>query len=155
MMALLSGLGIKDIFYGVLVSIALTWGGWTYHKYESAVTYAANAKAETAAALVYAQRAIDDLNKQHAAEVASIQVNLNADLNLANAKSSVLADKLRQYQATRCPSAVLGSAAPAPAGGAAGTGSVEQALEGVVAAAAHDHAVISAERRERDSLTGK
>jgi hypothetical protein len=56
MLALLSGLGIKDIFYGVLITLAISWGGWTYHKYEAAVTYARDAKAETAQVQAAAQR---------------------------------------------------------------------------------------------------
>jgi hypothetical protein len=155
MLALLSGLGIKDIFYGVLIMVAISWGGWTYHKYESAVTYAANAKAQTVEAIATAQRAIDDLNKQHAATVAAIQVTQDAQLKTAAAQSADLAQRLRQYQAARCPSAVLGSTAPAAPSGAAGAGSVDEAVQGIIAAAAHDHAVITAERAERDSLTGK
>jgi hypothetical protein len=155
MMALLGGLGIKDIFYGVLVTIALTWGGWTYHKYEAAVTYAANAKAATVQVEANVKKAIDDLNTTHAAAVAAIQVVQDAQLKTAAAQSADLAQRLRNYQTNRGTCPVLGSTAPAPTAGTAGASSVDEAVAGVIVAAAHDNAVITAERAERDSLNGK
>jgi hypothetical protein len=155
MMALLGGLGIKDIFYGVLVTIALTWGGWTYHKYEAAVTYAANAKAATVQVEANVRKAIDDINTTHAAVLAELQVTQNAQLKTAAAQSADLAQRLRNYTAHRCPSPVLGGASPAAASGTAGPSSVDEATASVIAAAAHDNAVTMAERGERDSLIGK
>jgi hypothetical protein len=153
--AMLSALGIKDIVYGVLIAAALAYGGWTYHKYESAVAYAATAKAETAQVQKAAALAIQNSQNDYAAKLAATQETQNAQLKAAAASSATLAARLRQYQANRCPNPVLGSAAAAASGGVADTGSVESALEQLAAAAAHDNAVIVAERAERDSLTGK
>jgi hypothetical protein len=154
MLALLSGLGIKDIFYGVLITVAISWGGWTYHKYEAAVTYARDAKAETA----QVQANIDTINARHAANLAAIQERYHASLQAAQSTSASLAGKLRNYTAHSCPGSVLPSAGTPASGapaGAGGAGSVEQSLEQLISAAAHDNAVIAAERAERDSLTGK
>jgi hypothetical protein len=155
MLALLSGLGIKDIFYGVLITLAISWGGWTYHKYESAVKYAADAKAATVQVEANVKKAIDDLNTTHAAAVAAIQVVQDAQFKTAAAQSADLAQRLRNYQTNRGTCPVLGSTAPAPTAGTAGASSVDEAVAGVIAAAAHDNAVITAERAERDSLNGK
>jgi hypothetical protein len=153
--AILSALGVKDIVYGVLISFALAWGGWTWHKYESAVAYAKDAKAETTAVKAQAATALKAKDDDYAAKLKTTQVTQDANLKAAAAQSADLAGRLRQYQANRCPSAVLPSAAPAAASGSASPGSVESALEQLAAAAAHDNAVITAERAERDSLTGK
>ncbi len=155
MFALLSGLGIKDIFYGALIAVAVSWGGWTYHKYEAAVTYARDAKAETAQ--VQAKAAADAKAKDddYAAKLAATKVTQDVQLQAAAAQSADLAQRLRNYTARRCPGPVLPGAAPAAAGGAAGASSVDEAIAGVIAAAGHDNAVITAERAERDALTGK
>jgi hypothetical protein len=155
MLALLSGLGIKDIFYGVLITVALSWGGWTYHKYESAVQYAANAKAETAQVEAKAAAEAKAKDDDYAAKLAANKVTTDVQIKAAAAQSADLAQRLRNYQAHRCPVAVLPGAAPSAPGAAAGAGSVDEAIAGVIAAAAHDNAVITSERAERDSLTGK
>jgi hypothetical protein len=158
MLALLSGLGIKDIFYGLLITVALSWGGWTYHKYETAVTYARDAKAETAQVQAAAQANIDTITARHAANLAAIQERYHASLQAAQSTSATLAGKLRNYTSHSCPGSVLPSAGTPASGttaGAGGAGSVEQSLEQLISAAAHDNAVIAAERAERDSLTGK
>lgn len=146
---------IKDWIYGAIILAVGLFAWHTYSKYETAVKYAENVKAATVQVEANVKKAIDDLNTTHAAVLAAIQEKQNADLQTAAAQSADLAQRLRNYQATRCPSAVLGSAAPAAPSGAASTGSVDDAVAGVIAAAAHDNAVIAAERAERDSLTGK
>jgi hypothetical protein len=155
MLALLSGLGIKDIFYGVLITVAISWGGWTYHKYEAAVTYARNAQTETAIVQADAKAALAAKDADYAAKLAATKVTHDAQLKAAAAQSADLAQRLRNYQAGRCTRDVLPGAASSASGAAAGTSSVDEAIAGVIAAAAHDNAVIEAERAERDSLTGK
>ena len=155
MSALLSALGLKDAIYGVLIVAALAWGGWTWHKYESAVAYAATVKTESSQAKAAAAKQVADLTAQHTAAVAAIQEKQNADLQAAAAQSAGLAQRLRQYAATRCTDTVL-PGAPAPASiAAASPSSIVDAVAGLVSAAAHDNAVIAAERAERDALTGK
>jgi hypothetical protein len=154
-LALLSGLGIKDIFYGVLITAALSWGGWTYHKYESAVKYAANAKAETAQVQAKAAADIKAKDDDYAAQLAASKVTQDAQIKAAAAQSADLAQRLRDYQARRCPNPVLPGTASASAGGTPSASSVDEAVAGIIAAAAHDHAVIVSERAERDALTGK
>jgi hypothetical protein len=170
MLALLEGLGIKDIFYGVLITVALTWGGVTYHRYEAAVTYAKDAKAETAQVTAKAAADIKSKDDDYAATLAANKVTQDAQLKTAAVVSAALASRLRNFSANRCPNTVLpGSSAPA-AGAVAGPGSAGQAgsgpghvsvadieadIEAVMEAATHDNVVITAERGERDSLTGK
>jgi uncharacterized iron-regulated membrane protein len=170
MLALLSGLGIKDIFYGVLITVALSWGGWTYHKYEAAVTYANNAKTESAQIQAAAKVANDAKDKSYATTLAAIQESSDAQIKVATARGDSIADRLRKYQATRCPNSVLGSAAPATAGtapsagssGSTGSGSdqvgnvkIAADIKAVIVAAAHDNDIVTAERAERDAITGK
>lgn len=158
MSALLALIPGKDLFYGAVIVALLAAGGYEVHhlKAEGAaaevkVVQAASAKAQAAAA-----KQIADLNSQHAASIAAIQEKQSADLKVAAAQSADLASRLRNYQANRgCPHPVLGGAAATPAPGAAGSSSVDEALAGVIAAAAHDHAIVVAERTERDGLTGK
>lgn len=155
MLALLEGLGIKDIFYGVLITVALTWGGVTYHRYEAAVTYAKDAKAETAQVTAKAAADIKSKDDDYAATLAANKVTQDAQLKTAAAQSADLAQRLRNYQTNRGTCPVLGSTASAAPSRAAGASSVDEAVAGVIAAAAHDNAVITAERAERDSLNGK
>jgi hypothetical protein len=154
-LALLSGLGIKDIFYGVLITAALSWGGWTYHKYESAVAYATSVRAESSAVIAEMAKQNDAYRTDYAAKLAASKVTQDAQIKAAAAQSADLAQRLRDYQARRCPNPVLPGTTSTPAGGTSGTNSVDEAVAGIIAAAAHDNAVIQAERAERDALTGK
>lgn len=153
--ALLAAFGLKDLVYGALIAAALAWGGWTYHKYEAAVTYAADARAETASVLKAAQQTIQDDQTDYASKLKTIEASYASSLTVANAQSADLVSRLRLYQAARCPSAVLQGAPAAPASAAAGPSSVINAVAGLISAAIKDNATCVAERAERDALTGK
>lgn len=157
-MGFLSLVPIKDWLYvGAIVALLIGFGVFVHHERslgaaaEVRVVQEASAKVQAAAA-----KQVAALNSQHAATVAAIQEKQSADLKAAAAQSASLASRLRQYRANRsCPGPVLAGTPAAPAAGAAGPSSVDEAVAGVIAAAAHDNAIVIAERAERDSLTGK
>jgi hypothetical protein len=153
--ALLATFGLKDCIYGALIAAALAWGGWTYHKYEAALSFAADVKAESAEALKEASNQIIDQNADYTAKLKASQDSLNVQITAGIAQSNALSARLREYEANRCPNAVLPSATAAPAGAAAGPSSVDSAVNGLISAAIHDNAVCTEERAERDALTGK
>jgi len=153
--ALLATFGLKDCIYGVLIAAALAWGGWAYHKYETAVTYAADARRETIQVQLNAAAQIAADNADYTAKLKDSQDALNVQITAGIAQSNALSARLREYEANRCPNAVLPGAAPAAASAAASPSSVDRAVNGLISAAIHDNAVCTAERIERDALTGK
>jgi hypothetical protein len=153
--ALLALVPFRDWLYAVIIAAVGLFAWHTYHKYEVAVAYAATAKTESAATEAKARAAIQAADDYYATTLKTIQETANANIKVAQDQSTALAGRLRQYAAAHCVNKVLGGSTAPAAGGAPSAGSVESAIEQLAAAAAHDNAVVEAERAERDSLTGK
>jgi hypothetical protein len=153
--ALLALVPFRDWLYAAAI-ISLGLFAWhTYHKYEVAVAYAATVKTESAATEAKARAAIAAADDYYATTLKTIQETANVNIKVAQDQSTALAGRLRQYAADHCGNTVLGSSASATPTGAPGASSVDEAVSGVISAAAHDNAIVLAERAERDSLTGK
>ena len=164
--ALLALIPGKDWLYGGIIVALLVGFGWYTHRERSIGAANELAAVQTASAKEQenAREAIIALNAHYAATVAAIQETQNVQLKAAAADSATLAGRLRNYEANRsCPRPVLAGSPAAPTGSASSpgsdssveSGSVESDLEALIAAAEHDNAAITAERAERDSLTGK
>jgi hypothetical protein len=153
--ALLALVPFRDWLYAAIIAAVGLFAWHTYSKYEAAVAYAATVKTESAATEAKARAAIQAADDYYATTLKTIQETANANIKVAQDQSTALASRLRQYAAAHCGNTVLGSSASATASGTASTGGVESAIEQLAAAAAHDNAIIEAERAERDSLTGK
>lgn len=155
MAALLSLIPIKDWIYLLVIAAILVGGAYEYEHLQAvgaARQHAADIAADTKLAnAVKAQVAAD--NADYQARLQTITENQNAALQAAADRSNDLTARLRGYEARRCP--VLSGPATAAAPAAAGPSSVDDAVAGLVSAAAHDNAIIEAERAERDALTGK
>jgi hypothetical protein len=145
----------RDIFYGALTLAALVVGWHYYHKYEEAVQYAAELREASVDAALNANEIIKSDQADYDAKLKAAQEAANAQINIAMAHANDLTSRLRKYEANRNRCSVLQGAAPAPAGGTDGSGGVEGAVADLIAAAVHDNAVCTAERAERDALTGK
>jgi hypothetical protein len=166
MLALLALIPTKDKIYAALIALLLVAGAYEYYHLQSVgaskeltLVRAGEAKA-TAAAKAQADTDTADYN----AKLKASQESENAALQTAAAESASLTSKLQYYQAHRYSCPVLPGAASPGEAAVAGSDSIGQAQQGsvvdqdiaaLIAAAAHDNAVINAERSERDSLVGK
>jgi hypothetical protein len=156
--ALLALIPARDWFYGALAVGALVMGWHYYQKYEAAITYANDIKSDSILIKQEADLKLSQQDADYAAKLKEIRRVHIAAIEAAAATTNDLITRLRKYEAAgrQCP--VLGGAAPAPTGGAAGTGGAGeliQAVAALAAAAAHDTVVCQTERLERDALTGK
>lgn len=164
MPAILSLIPVRDWFYGAIAAGALVLGWHYYDKYNDAVKYQQTVQAESAAALAAAKKQIaDDTIDYNTALLAEERQHAN-DLLAATEQHNDDVARLLAASAARTPKPVLHSSGPAGKGAAPGargpavlSGLPEQAVvcQRLSDALKHDDDVTTAERAERDALTGK
>lgn len=141
--ALLAAFGIKDIVYGTMIVALL--GAAAYERHHLIVEGEADKMAQLASStkkLLDANAA--KLEKQREADLAtinSIETGYNEALKSSVASNTNLANRLRDYEATRSSAGAVQGHTPGvsrPASAAPVPGSVDEAVGGVIQAAGHD-----------------
>jgi hypothetical protein len=158
---------LRDYIYAAAIIILLIAFGW-YTVHERDVGQAkeiAALRASSDKLLANANKTIATLTAQHAAEVAQVKENLNAQIQAANAQHDSDLQRLRAYDAYRhshpaLPGAVAGPAASTA--NASGSGSLDERLTSLelvalqLAAAGREvDASLTACLADRNALTGK
>jgi len=140
---------------GVIALVAFGWYEYVHLQHVGAAKQLAAEQAASKKVLAAANQNIMDLADLYQKQITAIQEQQNVQLKAAADSSADLAARLRVALAAggKCP--VLQGAPAAAPSEATGAGSIADAVAGLAAAAAHDNAIIQAERAERDALTGK